>query len=485
MTLTIRERVALWYAVLLVTVLLLVSGAISMVYARIGIARIDTVLASAIQTVDRVTIHELAEELTLPEASQGALTELTLPNVGVAILDSTGTVLVSQAAGAPELTPAQLAPERGNDQARTLPGSNIRLAASRRQHGAFSYSIVVWTSLGPFQRERATLQNTILVSMPIAALVAMVGGWLISRHALRPLTRMAVEAAVIDRHRLDARLSVTSSRGELGQFANAFNAVLERLSSVVQAQRQFMADSSHELRTPVSIARTAAQVTLGAATRSEGEYRESLTIIADQMQRVTRMVDDMFLLALADLNARPLDCRDFYLNEVLADCVRAANVLAATRLVTVSARIGPDDLPARGDEGLVRQMVMNLLENAIRHTPTNGAVTLTVAVEPDATTVAIEDSGPGIPPDFQKRVFERFVRLDAGGRGGGLGLAIARWIAEQHGWSLHVDGEGRHSSRFLLTLPVKSRPVELIPARQAVTPWPTAESSLTQCTTRE
>jgi signal transduction histidine kinase len=214
-----------------------------------------------------------------------------------------------------------------------------------------------------------------------------------------------------------------------------------------------MADASHELRTPVSIARTAAQVTLGGGARSEAEYRESLAIIADQMKRVTRVVDDMFLLALADLDARPLDRRDFYLNEVVTDCVRAANVLATARQVAIAADVGTADIAATGDEGLVREMVMTLLDNAIRHTPSQGQVTVTVAEDDGAVELAIEDSGPGIPVASQERVFDRFVRLDARGPGAGLGLSIAKWIADQHGWQLRVDGRGQTSSRFVLTMP--------------------------------
>ena len=157
----------------------------------------------------------------------------------------------------------------------------------------------------PFDREHATVQNTIRASVPSAALAALVGGWLIVWRALRPLSQMAAVADSIDRRRFDARLPVPAPRDELRRLAVAFNALLDRLSDVVQAQRQFMADASHELRTPVTVARTAAQVTL-AATRTEPEYREALDIISLQTDRLTHVVDDMFLLAVADVEGRPL-----------------------------------------------------------------------------------------------------------------------------------------------------------------------------------
>jgi heavy metal sensor kinase len=450
---TIRTRVALWYAAVVIGVLLLVMTAMLFVYERIGVARIDDSLASSMQTLNGVVVDELAEEPTLAEAAAGAVRELGLPGVGFAILDPSGALLATRSPGVAGLSPEQLRREVPGAPAHTDPALNLRIAASAWTRGTGRYVIVAWTSLQPFERERATLRNAMLMTVPFAACAAMLGAWLIARRALRPLTAMVSDATTIDQTRLDSRLSVASSRDELSQLAVAFNAVLDRLAGVVQSQRHFMADASHELRTPVSIARTAAQVTLGGDERTEAEYRESLDIIADQMQRVTRMVDDMFLLTLADIDARPLERRDFYLNDVVADCVRAANVLAASKGLAIDVAMDSRDIAATGDEGLVREMVMNLLDNAIRHTPAHGHVTVTVADGDGAVELAIEDSGPGIPPAFHGRVFDRFVRLDSAGAGAGLGLSIAKWIAEQHGWQLRVDGEGRASSRFVLTLP--------------------------------
>jgi signal transduction histidine kinase len=293
------------------------------------------------------------------------------------------------------------------------------------------------------------------VAIPIAAFAAMLGGWLIARWALRPLTTMVTEAASIDHRRLDHRISVLNPGDELGRLGSAFNAVLDRLATVVHAQRRFMADASHELRTPVSIAQTAAQVTLSANDRTPLEYRESLSIIEKQMRRLTRVVEDMFMLALADLDARPLERADLYLDELVSDCARAARVLATPRRVAIDVCDEGTDLPMHGDEGLLKQLVMNLLDNAVRHTPDDGRVLMTLRQTAGLVELSIEDSGPGVAVADQSRVFERFVRLGPPGSGGGagLGLAIAQWVAEQHGGTLRVGGDGQASSRFVLTLP--------------------------------
>jgi signal transduction histidine kinase len=168
----------------------------------------------------------------------------------------------------------------------------------------------------------------------------------------------------------------------------------------------------------------------------------------------------MFMLALADLDARPLEVTDLYLNELVSDCARAASVLGTRRGVLIAVQGDAFDVPARADEGLLKQLVMNLLDNAVRHTPSGGCVRVMLRRDEQSAELSVEDSGPGVPVADQSRVFERFVRLGPPGSGGGagLGLAIAHWIAEQHGGTLRVGGDGQASSRFVLTLPLEPTP---------------------------
>ncbi len=154
----------------------------------------------------------------------------------------------------------------------------------------------------------------------------------------------------------DERIAVPPTRDELEQLGQAFNALLARLDKSMSAQRQFMADASHELRTPVSVTRTAAQVMLGREQRSEQEYRESLAIVAEQAARLTRMVDDMFLLARAEAHGRPLEATPIYLDELVGECARAVRVLADARGVDVR-RNGAREVGIVGDENLLRQLV--------------------------------------------------------------------------------------------------------------------------------
>jgi signal transduction histidine kinase len=263
---------------------------------------------------------------------------------------------------------------------------------------------------------------------------------------------MATQARSISERDLSARLQTPNSGDELGQFAVAFNGVLDRLASALQGQRQFMADASHELRTPVSVIRTTAQVTLAGPARPQSEYRESLDIITEQSARLARVVDAMFLLSRAEANAVPLVPEHLYVDDLVEECARALRVLADDRKVSVFTQ-GDTEVAFCGDNILLRQMVANLLDNAIRHASSAGTVAATVSATPTQVTIRVTDDGTGIPDHEQDRIFQRFVRLDTRGPGAGLGLPIARWIAEAHGGQLVLVSSGSAGSCFMVSLP--------------------------------
>jgi heavy metal sensor kinase len=450
---TIRTRLAISYGVVIAAVLAVVTVAVGAVHGRLGMARVDAELTRGMRSVAGVVASEINERLDLAIGAHEALVELELPGVGVSILDSSGQRLSTRTSGAPAVDAERLALAPVNGAPLTLEPERVRVAASTWQHGRDGYTIVSWMSLATFDREHATVMNTVRLAIPFAALAALTGGWLVVWRALRPLSVMAAHADAIDRGHLRERLPLPTPPDELRRLAVAFNALLDRLSESVDVQRRFMADASHELRTPLTVTRTAAQVTLSEPHRSEAEYREALDIVASQADRLSRIVDDMFLLALADVDGRPLLRRHLYLDEVAAECARAAGVLAESRGVELTLQ-SPDGVQVQGDEELLRRMVMNLLDNAIRHSPEGGRVELAIATTEDRVTLSVRDSGPGIPASAHERVFERFVRLETSQptSGGGLGLPIARWIAEQHGGALELDSSA-DGCRFVVTLP--------------------------------
>ena len=213
-----------------------------------------------------------------------------------------------------------------------------------------------------------------------------------------------------------------------------------------------MADASHELRTPVSVIRSAADVTLGQPHRAAAEYEDSIRVIAEQAKRLTRLVEDLFLLSRADVNGRPLATSRFYLDDVLAECVRAAEVLGVPKAIRMEIS-AEKDVEIEADEDLVRRMLLNLLENAVRYNANNTRVRVELTRHGKQAEISISDDGAGIAPEDRARIFERFVRLDPkSSTGAGLGLAIARWIAEAHGGSL-VLADSKIGTTFVVHLP--------------------------------
>jgi heavy metal sensor kinase len=296
-------------------------------------------------------------------------------------------------------------------------------------------------------------------TIPIAILLASAGGYFLARKSLAPVAAMSAQAGHIGASNLHDRLAVQNEKDELGHLAQSFNHLLDRLDQSFERQRCFMADASHELRTPVAILRGEAEVALSRPARSPEEYRESLTILHNEAQRLTHIVEDLFTLTRADAGQYPLAPRNFYLDELLLDCAHSVRTLALAKNITIVTDAAPE-LPVVGDEPLLRRMILNLLDNAIKHTPTGGRVALACQRTEEGYAVSVTDSGTGIPTDLQPRIFERFFRADKArsraendGGGAGLGLSIARWIAEAHHGRLELTRSDSMGSTFTAYLP--------------------------------
>ena len=292
----------------------------------------------------------------------------------------------------------------------TIGSERGRLLSERVEHDGFRYVAAVVAPLADFERDMGQLRRSLMLGIVSALVLAAIAGLVVGRRALRPLAEMAEQARTITEANPVERLRAPNPRDELGTFASSFNGLLDRLASVLQAQRQFMADASHELRTPVSIVRSAAQVTLARPLRSDGEYRESLTIVAEQAERLTRLVDAMFLLSRAEANGLPLMREAVYLDDLVTETVRALRVVAQERGVSIDMT-GDEELLFVGDDRLLRQLLTNVIGNAIHHA--RRSVAVTCQRTDDTLTVRVADDGQGIAAADRARIFDRFVRLSS------------------------------------------------------------------------
>jgi signal transduction histidine kinase len=301
--------------------------------------------------------------------------------------------------------------------------------------------------------------------------LAGIGGWLLARKSLAPVVAMAESARRIGAENLGQQLPIANSHDELGQLGAVFNELLSRLNDAfskqqqaIEQQRQFMADASHELRTPLMLINTAAGVTLRKGDRANDEYLQTITVMDKEAQRLAQIVKDMFVLSRADAEQYPLQKRTLYLNDLLEEVARTSSLLAAERGVKLAVT-KPPEAAYYGDEDLLRRMLLNLVDNAIQHTPAGGVIQLDLEQKAGGYVFSISDTGSGIPEDAQAHIFERFYRVDkararaeaVNGSGAGLGLSIALWIAETHGGTLSLAHSNSRGTTFVAQLPLSTQ----------------------------
>jgi len=309
----------------------------------------------------------------------------------------------------------------------------------------------------PLRQTLWTLAMILGFGVPSAIGVAFGAGYVLAGRLLAPVGAMAETARRISAESLAERLPVANPRDELGRLATVFNDTLARLQEAFEQLRRFTADASHELRTPLTAMRSVGEVAIERAA-STAEYREVVGSMLEEVDRLTRLVENLLTLTRGESGRIPLRTEMVDLAGLVTTVSDGLQVLAEEKqqILTVET---PGGVWARCDPGVLRQGVANVIDNAIKHTPSGGVIRVGVKVMA-STEAAIEvaDTGPGIPAADRQRIFERFYRVD-GGRsrdagGVGLGLAIARWAVEANGGRIEVESTEGRGAVFRIVLPI-------------------------------
>jgi signal transduction histidine kinase len=290
----------------------------------------------------------------------------------------------------------------------------------------------------------------------LAAALGLATVQFLARGMTSPLREMAAAASAMARGDYDRRVRATS-RDEVGELARAFNAMAAELADVDRMRRDLVANVSHELRTPIGALQALLE---NLADGVEAPDPAALRTALAQTERLGRLVGQLLDLSRLESGGLPLACQPFPVRELLEQATRECELGESfmTGPVWLRVSVQPGDLRATGDPERVHQVVANLLENAVRHSPPDGRVWLSAhAATAGRTTIEVADEGPGIPAGEAERVFERFHRTDAARAtrdgGTGLGLAIARWIVDAHGGTIRVEDREPHGCRMVVELP--------------------------------
>jgi heavy metal sensor kinase len=312
---------------------------------------------------------------------------------------------------------------------------------------ALNKSMVLLTAFG----------ERLLLLTPVVLILAAVGGHFMSRKALAPVAAIAGEARRINDRNLDIRLPIAPTKDEISDLSETLNQMLERVESGVRSMRDFTANAAHELRTPLALIRAEVEVALSIASRSAEEYREACQNVQLESVRMTGLIDSLLMLARVDAGNETLCFESIEANQLVRQTGEKWKTSMRLALLDFSVEPAAEPLFIYGDGNSLQRLLTILLDNAVRYTPPGGSVHLRVAHEDSRVIVSVSDTGIGIAPEHQTRVFDRFYRVERrrGGLSGGsgLGLALAKWIAEKHGTSLSLESAVGKGTSFHFVIP--------------------------------
>ncbi|MBI3910159.1 MAG: HAMP domain-containing histidine kinase [Armatimonadetes bacterium] len=345
----------------------------------------------------------------------------------------------------------------------TIEGERVRvLSVPWRFQGRIIGAVQVARELGEYDRLVDGQLRTLLLLLPLSLCLAGVGGLFLTGRALRPVREVTRAAAQIGAEDLSRRLQIRG-HDELAELAATFNGMIARLEAAFEQQRRFTSDASHELRTPLARIKLTTSLALNSE-QSPDEYRAGLRVIDRAADEMARLVNNLLLLARSDAGQLPLQVGPVEVTTLFQRAVEAVPSAAGRQLV-LDVPSGP--LQIRGDEEYLTRVFANLLENATRHTPADGQITLSARAEGERVMIGVADTGEGIAPEHLPRLGQRFYRVDTarsrGSGGCGLGLAICKSIVEAHKGTLSIQSEVGQGTSVILSLPPCPPARDLVP----------------------
>lgn len=336
----------------------------------------------------------------------------------------------------------------------------VRMLALTTSAAGQQFVIQVGEPMGDFHEAISRFRTAVLIVIPLLLLVATAGGYLMSTRALAPVDQITRAAQNITARDLSTRVEVPHTGDEIQRLAQTMNAMLQRIEAAFSRITQFTTDASHELRTPVALIRTQAELAL-RKSRSEVEYRESLQEVLAESERTSSLIENLMLLARADAGTETLRFEKFDFAELAREAVARGRTLAEAKNLGWSTEISTEPLWVEGDALALQRLFLILIDNAVKYTPPNGQIRVGVARDDGRALIEVQDNGIGISDEDLPHIFERFYRADKArsreSGGAGLGLSIGRWITNAHGAEIGVDSAIGSGSTFRVRIPLTNR----------------------------
>lgn len=454
---SLRTRLTFWYAAMLLGGLLAFAGWMWFAVHQYLAASVDDRITRRLQGLHSAIEEEANESFN---ALREELREFALetPEGELSAVRGRGGRDLLRPTGMPEAllwnAPQGSSPARIGDL--YAGSSRYRALRTHITVKGEEYDLAVATSTGETDSFLKQFSLLLIGAAPILALIASLGGYWMSRRALAPVDHLTSAARRISLDNLEQRLPVKRTGDELERLGDTWNEMLERLDGAVRRMRQFTADASHELRTPISIIRTSAELAL-RRQRDPAEYRKALESIERESEWMTQLAEDLLLLARADSGTLKLRSERVYIDDLARTVSGETAPMAEVRGITMHTRFGAGDAQVNGDGRALHRLLAILLDNAVEHTPAEGSIEVETQVTGGHVDVAVRNSGDGIPGEDLPHIFERFYRGDRARTrqgGAGLGLAIARSIAQAHGAEIDVESTPGNGARFSVKMPL-------------------------------
>src|SRR6516225_3619579 len=333
----------------------------------------------------------------------------------------------------------------------------LRVLSTTVTVGGRQFIVQVAESMDDYLEALERFRTAMLIGIPVLLVIATAGGYWISTRALHPVDQITHAAQMINPQDLSQRVTVPQTGDELQRMADTLNQMLQRIESAVARIAQFTADASHELRTPVALIRTRAEVTL-AKPRNSDQYRDALKEVLAESERTTALIENLMTLARADTGSETLNFNRTDIGDIAREVSTQAQTLSDAKQLHWSVAIPDAAIWVRGDANALRRLLLILVDNAVKYTPPAGSISLALQRNGSHAEIRVRDNGIGISADDLPHIFDRFYRADkARSRelgGTGLGLSIGRWIANAHGGDIQVETSTPNGTTFVVRLPI-------------------------------